>query len=138
VGWVELAAGRGDGADGRYGFGMAYDVSRARTVLFGGTDGFNVLGDTWEWDGTVWQQVATTGPAARVGSALVYDSRRARVLLCGGSTTEVITMDLWEWAGRPGFRPRHHRSQRPGLHLGSPPRLRMTGRGSSWCSSGGS
>src|SRR5438874_3914689 len=35
---------------------MAYDSTRERVVLFGGTDGSGFLGDTWEWDGTDWIQ----------------------------------------------------------------------------------
>src|ERR1035441_6585189 len=44
---------------------MAYDSVRGRTVLFGGYDGSSYLGDTWEWNGANWTQVATTGPSAR-------------------------------------------------------------------------
>src|SRR5262245_66106604 len=39
---------------------MAYDSQRGRTVLFGGLTLFRAppLGDTWEWDGSTWVQLA--------------------------------------------------------------------------------
>ena len=39
--------------------GMAYDSVRKKVVLFGGYPlGGGTIGDTWEWDGTDWTQVA--------------------------------------------------------------------------------
>lgn len=65
---------------------MAYDSLRGRVVLFGGAITNGALGDTWEWDGTDWTQMATSGPSRRYGHALAYDSRRQRVVLFGGQT----------------------------------------------------
>ena len=37
---------------------LAYDSARGRVVLFGGSDSsFNLLSDTWVWDGTAWTDV---------------------------------------------------------------------------------
>ncbi len=83
-------------------FGLAYDSSRARTVLFGGTDAnFVSLGDTWEWDGISWKQVASTGPSNRRHAALAYDSARHRVVEFGGADPSGPTYfdDTWEWNG---------------------------------------
>jgi hypothetical protein len=44
---------------------MAYDSRRRRTVLFGGHDGENVFGDTWEWDGRRWTLQAGVPPRRR-------------------------------------------------------------------------
>lgn len=45
----------------RYGYGLAYDAKRDKTVLFGGFDsGGSRLDKTWEWSGTDWVQVAGT------------------------------------------------------------------------------
>lgn len=77
---------------------MAYDSQRGKTVLFGGRESSGgLLGDTWEWDGVTWVQVATTGPAPRHGHAMAYDSQRGRMMLTGGSSLSVI--DTWEWDG---------------------------------------
>jgi hypothetical protein len=37
---------------------LAYDSRRERVILFGGSDGTQTFGDTWEWDGTTWRKVA--------------------------------------------------------------------------------
>jgi hypothetical protein len=37
--------------------GMAYDAARREVVLFGGTDGARFIGDTWAWDGAVWEEM---------------------------------------------------------------------------------
>ncbi len=73
----------------RWGQAMAYDAGRQRVVLFGGTNARGdsvVLGDTWEWDGRTWAQVATTGPAPRRGAVMAYDPVSRRTLMFGGYT----------------------------------------------------
>ena len=56
--WVEVSGAGAPGA--RRGAMMAYDPTRLKIVMFGGTDINQLLvkGDTWEYDGT-WQLVAT-------------------------------------------------------------------------------
>ena len=56
---------------------MAFDIARGKAVLFGGggQDPSVAFGDTWEYDGTAWTQVATTGPAPRVHHAMQCWSR---------------------------------------------------------------
>jgi hypothetical protein len=69
---------------------MAYDAGRGVTVLFGG---FNNGGgitpvaynDTWEWNGTSWQQIATaTSPPLLSAAAMTYDPLRGNIVLFGG------------------------------------------------------
>ena len=70
-------------------FALAYDVTRDRVVLFGGT-----AADTWEWDGASWARVATTGPAADVvPGSMVYDATRKKTVLGIGGR------DTWVWDG---------------------------------------
>ena len=64
---------------------MTYDSARGVSVVFGGLIPSFLTGDTWEWDGTTWTQVATTGPSGRFDTALVYDSARGASVLFGGS-----------------------------------------------------
>jgi hypothetical protein len=80
---------------------MAYDSVRHRTVLFGGANGETGVfsGDTWEWDGVHWTQVASTGPPARGATAMAYDKARGKAILFGGSTDTVLIQDTWEWSG---------------------------------------
>jgi hypothetical protein len=78
---------------------MAYDATRQKVVLFGGTGGAGVLDDTWEWNGEDWTQSADSGPAGRTGHTMVFDSHRNRVLLFGGDANETLLNDTWEWDG---------------------------------------
>ena len=104
----------------RTGHAMVYDAARQRVVLFGGADrgGSTVLSDTWEWDGTSWQQrLPARSPPARQSHALAYDAARQRVVLFGGWREYSIFEDTWEWdgndwteqrpAGHPKARMRH-------------------------------
>jgi hypothetical protein len=83
---------------------LIFDVSRRRSVLFGGhtmtENGRKWLGDTWEWDGTRWQAVDVNGPSPRNGAAAVYDRARERMVLFGGSTQQGISGETWEFDGR--------------------------------------
>ena len=83
--------------------GMAYDITRSRTVLFGGySDLFNQKGGrgTWEWDGDYWTEMNDMGPSARGFHSLVFDSLRRRTVCFGGIGLDGITLgDTWEWDG---------------------------------------
>ncbi|MBV9493411.1 MAG: hypothetical protein JOZ54_04145, partial [Acidobacteria bacterium] len=81
--------------------GGAYDPVRDRFVIFGGnneTQNPNTLAtsttflyDTWEFDGTTWKQMSTTGPSVN-SPALVYDSARNQMLLIGIDTSSASVM----------------------------------------------
>ncbi|MFT3837211.1 MAG: kelch repeat-containing protein [Myxococcaceae bacterium] len=77
---------------------MAYDSVRHKVVLFGGNSSSTTLNDTWEYDGTNWTQVATTGPGAREYFAMVYDPVGQRTLLYGGLNGSELG-DMWAWNG---------------------------------------
>ncbi len=84
--------------------GMAYDPARGRTVLFGGNDDATLMRrpffeDTWEWDGSTWQNVTpASGPLGRLSHALTYDPVLGRVVLFSGSSGPVQN-DTWSWDG---------------------------------------
>ncbi len=86
---------------------LAYDRARGRVVLFGGEvcplfQSCSLLGDTWEWDGTHWQQLALApalAPAARSHHVMTFDRNRDRVVLHGGRTALGLQDDVWEWDG---------------------------------------
>src|SRR5262245_29987192 len=79
---------------------QAYDIARARTVLFGGKDESNApFGDTWEHDGSHWTRVVTANaPSARSAAGMAYDIVRQRIVLFGGFTN-VDVGDTWEFDG---------------------------------------
>jgi len=81
---------------------MAYDSARRRLVLFGGYRGSGAtrerLGDTWEFDGTAWEERQTPQrPSSRNGAAMAYDPGRGRTVLFGGSGGP--SAETWEWDG---------------------------------------
>ncbi|HNQ23530.1 MAG TPA: CARDB domain-containing protein [Phycisphaerae bacterium] len=78
---------------------MTYDSDRHVVVLFGGLSGTTSAGDTWEWDGTGWNQVADSGPSPRWVAALAYDRARHVAVLFGGWDGNADLGDTWEWNG---------------------------------------
>ena len=78
--------------------GLVFDTQRRRAVLFGGRDGPHSNG-TWEWDGTIWRELAIAGPSARHSHGMVFDSRRDRVVLFGGFDSTGFRSDTWEFDG---------------------------------------
>ncbi|MEZ5962498.1 MAG: kelch repeat-containing protein [Planctomycetota bacterium] len=83
---------------------IAYDAARDRFVMFGGMGqfaafGFDLLSDTWEWDGIDWRQIQAPGPARRYGHAMAYDAERERVVLFGGHGEFSDLGDTWTWDG---------------------------------------
>jgi hypothetical protein len=80
---------------------MAYDSGRGRTVLFGGSsiiEAGTLSGDTWEWDGANWTQMADSGPSPRTQSVMAYDAQRAQTVLFSGLGV-VEGQDTWGWDG---------------------------------------
>jgi hypothetical protein len=84
---------------------MAFDIPRARIVLFGGdSKTFSQLDDTWEWDGASWTAPAlTTKPVARAGAGMAHDLARGRIVLFGGRTIADPFADTWEYTGAGGL-----------------------------------
>jgi hypothetical protein len=74
---------------------MGYDPIDQRVLLFGGfSQSSGLLGDTWLWDGSNWQQQQPpSSPGARSLAAVA--SGRILVLY-GGSA---IQSDTWVWTG---------------------------------------
>jgi hypothetical protein len=91
---------------------LTYDTVRQRVVLFGGSGpeppatvlSPTLRGDTWEWDGTEWTQIADTGPSKRYFPAMAFDRLRECQVLFGGSTSgSVWVNDTWEWGDDTGW-----------------------------------
>ena len=74
---------------------MAYDPSRAKTVMFGGVGG---LADTWEYEGTTWTPRVVVGPAGRE-TAMAYDPINHDVAIYGGASGTTVFGDAWAWNG---------------------------------------
>jgi MYXO-CTERM domain-containing protein len=93
----------------RHDFGMVWDSSRNKVVLFGGLQA-DIVGatgvpkrDTWEWDPAqaTWTERSgsATKPSQRFGHALAFDDNRKKMVLFGG--VDIVSNgpinDLWEW-----------------------------------------
>lgn len=93
---------------GRDFYAACWDPIRARLVVFGGrgTSTTQDLGDTWEWDGTSWTQMAPANtPSPRRWAAMYYDLANARCILFGGNTAigantaASYSNETWSWDG---------------------------------------
>jgi hypothetical protein len=83
-------------------FASAFDSKRGKVVIFGGccAAGVGLVGDTWEWDGRRWTQVAAAAaPSPRNGHAMVYDPRARAILLFGGRNEPDYFNDFWAFDG---------------------------------------
>ncbi|MBP7148243.1 MAG: hypothetical protein KBD01_11895 [Acidobacteria bacterium] len=88
----------------RGGATLAYDSDRGVVVMFGGEklDGTTFLGDTWEYDGTVWRevQVPEPRPPVRTGHGMAYDAQRRKMVLAFGYNAQFpLLNDTWEYDG---------------------------------------
>lgn len=78
----------------------AYDSERNRLIVYGGDQASQICSDTWEWDGTAWENTASLFPWRRANHALVYDGERREALLFGGWTPpDSYLGDTWGWDG---------------------------------------
>ena len=101
INWQRVPSS-GDWPVWRSHFGMAYDASRNVVVVFGGFQGgSDYLGDTWEWDGSQWEEkFPEQNPTDRYGVAMTYEESTNLVYLFGGSTESFQSSDeLWIWDG---------------------------------------
>ena len=57
-----LAADGDAGPGPRSSSSMAFDEATGLTILYGGDDGREQYADTWAFDGSTWEQVASEGP----------------------------------------------------------------------------
>jgi hypothetical protein len=77
---------------------MVYMAPSARSLLWGGRGPSTLFGDTWEWDGEGWVQVADTGPAPFAYAGLAFDSNRNVSVLFTKNPANTIR-ETWEWDG---------------------------------------
>ena len=84
---------------------MVYDATRARMVLFGGTDNCTTpYNDTWEYSAGTWTLVSgQSPPPARHAHDMVYDAARNEVLMFGGDLNPLagaFVGDTWSFVNR--------------------------------------
>jgi len=84
--------------------GLVYDITRGVVVMYSGWDLATAatLGDTWEYDGVDWTQVALpASPTPRTCFNMVYDALRERTVMHGGIDYNFTATfnDSWEYDG---------------------------------------
>jgi hypothetical protein len=105
--WTALAPASSPGV--RHDFGLVWDSSRDKAVLFGGMQ-IDIPGatgvpkqDTWEWDAVAqtWSERTAAGskPSQRYGHAMAFDGSRNQAVVFGGwdMVTTGSKNDLWDW-----------------------------------------
>lgn len=86
----------------RFRYGMVYDSTRSRIVLFGGRTTLNNSNETWEFDGLLWHQMTTVNaPPPREDMVLAFDASTQTTVLFGGYDNDTATLlgDTWEYRG---------------------------------------
>lgn len=82
--------------------GVAYDSARGVTVVVGGRGAGGLLNDTWEWNGSNWEQKPAL-PGERPGvverAAMCFDSTRNVAIHFGGQNDTLLSGETWEWDG---------------------------------------
>ena len=100
--WVDVTPTVGALPATRDWYGAAYDTGRGRYVLFGGrsTASGGNLGDTWEFDGSMWTQMTpAVAPSVRRWGAMSYDVAAGVTILFGGENGGVYNNETWSWDG---------------------------------------
>ncbi|MEW5852082.1 MAG: hypothetical protein AB2A00_25060 [Myxococcota bacterium] len=87
-----------DGPGPRYGHAMAYDPTRGRVVLVGGSNASGPQGDSWAWDGMQWRSMSGTVPI-RSAHAMAYHPERNALVLFGGEDGTHPLQDAYELQG---------------------------------------
>ncbi len=77
---------------------LAYDPSRATTLLFGGRDDRGSSSAMWQWDGVRWMDLRTESPPPSFDPAMARSAGGNRVVHFGGFSTGMLD-DTWEWDG---------------------------------------
>ena len=94
--WRPVATG--GGPKGRRAQATAWDAARRALFLFGGHDGKEVFGDSWELpaDGTIaWRRIEAEGPSPRSWASAVYDAAGDRMIVYGGSIDGLAQDEVW-------------------------------------------
>lgn len=84
----------------RAGMGMAFDPTRNRVVVTGGRYWPTPVTpvpryDTWEWDGTTWQQVSG-GPALFPYGTAAFDAHLGKVVYAAPERADNISLSAWD------------------------------------------
>lgn len=101
----------------RCGYAMAYDATRGKTIMFGGTGvvtnvytiadttytiiNLSASPGTWKWDGTNWTLLTpSNNPSWRYNATMARSPNTGNLILFGGIVDPNVSNDeTWEWDG---------------------------------------
>ena len=102
IGWLIVADSKVDTPNWKFQQfpALTYDSQRSVVVYFGSNMG-DLLGETWEYDGTRWQKMTPLqSPPSRYGHSMAYDETRGVIVMFGGSSFDnALLHDTWEYDG---------------------------------------
>lgn len=90
----------------RYRYGACFDSIRGRVVMYGGATSQLLMppnAQTWEYNGTTWQQIATVGnPGGRDRPAMCFFAAIGRTVMFGGYDGNTMSDQTWLYDGIAG------------------------------------
>jgi hypothetical protein len=103
------------------GHALVFDEARRKVLMLnaglGSMDDSREVGKPtriWEWDGSVWRLIDSSGPPIRNLAGVAYDTRRNVIVVHGGTASATLNYgETWEWSssgwakksdGGPGVR----------------------------------
>lgn len=121
----ELAATGGPGTNSSVPCSMTVDPARGRVLLFAGT-GDGSASNTYEWTGTAWSWLSSTGPTYRFDAAMCFDPARGEVVLAGGRYGSFDgAVDIWSWNGTAWTESQHFENIKDSASAADPLRRRV-------------
>lgn len=105
AGWSELSPAS-IAPSPRDGAAMAYDYPDEKVILFGGYDTGAYMGDTWEYQNSVWTNLTLTlgggAPTPRYGALMAWDQVDNELVMVGGynvTSAGSYANDTWVLSG---------------------------------------
>lgn len=108
--WIKADANLPLNPGNRESHAMVFDEKRKTVIMFGGltiklefgqfTKANQIaLGDTWEFNDSVWTKLHVKSPEPRYGHKMVYDEDNDVIVLFGGFDGSNYFNDTWIWEG---------------------------------------
>ncbi|MHA2504671.1 MAG: Kelch repeat-containing protein, partial [Candidatus Kariarchaeaceae archaeon] len=85
-----------DGPSARYGHSMVYEPKSGYVLLFGGSDGTTIFGDTWQFDPKTlsWSELMAGNGFASVNGDMTVDDK-GLIYYFGGDSGDNLSNKLW-------------------------------------------
>lgn len=89
------------GPSARHGVSLAYDTESKSVLLFGGSTVDKQYGasrgETWQWNGEIWQKLAVEQPPGIFNAPMVYDKQQKVFIRFGGWNGDTRINETWSF-----------------------------------------